>query len=126
MSMIVTDNRQSTAWRMHALVWAARNALALPAGDFVECGVFQGDMSHVVYHAAGLAGSGRRLYLFNSFEGIDPARVAPGEYGPSSNYVSHANAHYGRPGLYQSVCDRFAACPEVSVHRGYLPKRWTD
>src|ERR1700677_3806035 len=44
------DNRQSIAWRMHTLVWAARNAIALPAGDFVECGVFQGDMSHVVYH----------------------------------------------------------------------------
>jgi hypothetical protein len=50
------DNRQSIAWRMHTLVWSARHALALPAGDFVECGVFQGDMSHVVYHAAGLAG----------------------------------------------------------------------
>jgi FkbM family methyltransferase len=24
--------------------------------------------------------------------------------------------------LYQSVCDRFATCPEISVHRGYLPE----
>jgi O-methyltransferase len=116
------DNRQSIAWRMHTLVWAARNALALPVGDFVECGVFQGDMSHVVYHAAGLAGSGRRLHLFDSFEGIDPARVVPGEYGPSSNYVSQANTHYKRAGLYESVCDRFTTCPEVLVHRGFLPE----
>jgi O-methyltransferase len=116
------DNRQSIAWRMHTLVWAARHALALPEGDFVECGVFQGDMSHVVYHASGLARSGRRMHLFDSFEGIDPARVAPGEYRLSPNYVGQANAHYSRPDLYQSVCDRFATCPEISVHRGYLPE----
>jgi hypothetical protein len=116
------DNRQSIAWRMHTLVWAAKSALALPAGDFVECGVFQGDMSHVVYHAAGLTGSGRRMHLFDSFAGIDPARVAPGEYGPASNYVAHANAHYQRAGLYESVLARFADCPEISVHRGFLPE----
>jgi hypothetical protein len=47
------DDLQSIAWRMHTFVWAARNALQLE-GDFVECGVFKGDMSFVVYHAAGL------------------------------------------------------------------------
>lgn len=117
------DNRQSIAWRMHTLVWAARSALALPEGDFVECGVFQGDMSYVVYHAAGLAGSGRHMHLFDSFEGIDPGRTVPGEYGPSAeNYVSYANSHYKRTGLYEGVIDRFAGLPEVSVHKGFLPE----
>lgn len=116
------DDRQSIAWRMHTLVWAARHALALPDGDFVECGVFQGDMSLVVYHAASLSGSGRRMHLFDSFEGIDPARVLPGEYGTAADYVAQANAHYGRPGLHESVVARFAPFPEVSVHKGYLPE----
>jgi hypothetical protein len=116
------DDRQSIAWRMHTLVWAARQALQLPEGDFVECGVFQGDMSFVVYHAAGLAGSGRHMHLFDSFEGIDPKRVADGEYGLSPTYVEQANAHYKRAGLYESVRDRFAALPEVSVHKGFLPE----
>lgn len=116
------DNSQSIAWRMHTLVWAARHALALPEGDLVECGVFQGDMSFVVYHAAGVAGSGRHMHLFDSFEGIDPARVTPGEYGRSHDYVNKANAFYQRPGLYESVAARFAPCPEVSVHKGFLPE----
>ncbi len=115
------DNRQSIAWRLNTLVWAARQALQLPAGDFVECGVFQGDMSFVVYHAAGLAGSGRRLVLFDSFEGLDPAQIAPGEYGGNESYVEIANGYYRKPGLYESVVDRFAGNPEVSVHRGFLP-----
>jgi O-methyltransferase len=116
------DNRQSIAWRMHTLVWAGRQALQLPEGDFVECGVFQGDMSLMVYHAAGIAGSERRMHLFDSFDGIDPARAAAGEYGLSSNYIAESNVHYRRPGLYESVRDRFASMPEVSIHKGFLPE----
>ena len=82
------DHLQSIAWRMHTLVWAARNALRLPEGDLVECGVFQGDMSYVVYRAAGVAGSGRQMHLFDSFEGIDPNRAVPGEYHASPRYIA--------------------------------------
>ncbi len=116
------DDKQSIAWRMNTLVWAARHAGQLPEGDFVECGVFQGDMSYVVYHAAGLAQSGRHMHLFDSFEGIDPKRVAEGEYGLSPSYVDQANAHYQKAGLYEGVRDRFASLPEVSVHKGFLPE----
>lgn len=115
------DNRESIAWRLHTLVWAAREALALLAGDFVECGVFQGDMSWVVYNAAPLAGSGRRLHLFDSFEGLDPAQVREGEYGDNPGYVEIANSYYRRPDIHQSVVDRFASAPEVFVHKGFLP-----
>jgi O-methyltransferase len=116
------DNRQSIAWRMHTLVWAGKQALQLPTGDFVECGVFQGDMSFVVYHAAGLAGSRRRMHLFDSFQGIDPTRVADGEYQLSPNYVDHSNFYYRRAGLYEEVRHRFAQFPEVSVYKGFLPE----
>jgi O-methyltransferase len=116
------DNRQSIAWRIHTLVWAAREALRAPEGDFVECGVFQGDMSYVVYHAAGLAGAGRRLHLYDSFQGIHPDRLVEGEYRRSPDYLTMANAHYRRPDLYSSVVARFAPYPEVSVHKGFLPE----
>jgi hypothetical protein len=116
------DNQQSIAWRMNTLVWAARHAMELPEGDFVECGVFQGDMSYVVYHAADLAKSGRKMHLFDSFDGIDAARVVEGEYALSPNLVDHSNVFYKKAGLYESVCDRFAALPEVSVHKGFLPE----
>ena len=116
------DASQSIAWRLHTLIWAARQALHLPEGDLVECGVFQGDMSYAVYHAAGVAGSGRRMQLFDSFEGIDPKRALPGEYGLNPNLLNLANSHYEKQGLHDSVLRRFAPYPEVSVHKGFLPE----
>src|ERR1041384_1377354 len=41
------DSPHTIAWRLHTLVWAARNGLMLD-GDFVECGVFKGDFAWVV------------------------------------------------------------------------------
>jgi hypothetical protein len=116
------DTRQSIAWRMNTLVWAAKTALRLPKGDFVECGVFQGDMSLVVLLASGLLGSGRRLHLFDSFVGIDPARLTDGEYADFPNYVEMANSHYRKSYLHESVVARFAPYAEVSVHKGFLPE----
>ena len=116
------DDKQSIAWRMHTLVWAARHAMQLPAGDFVECGVFQGDMSLVVFQAAGLASSDRHLHLFDSFEGIDPARAVAGEYGVADRYIEQSNVFYGREGLHESVVKRFAPYPNVTVRKGFLPE----
>lgn len=116
------DALQSIAWRMNTLVWASKTALRLPEGDFVECGVFQGDMSLVVLLASGLRDSGRRLHLFDSFDGIDPARLAEGEYGGFPGYVEMANTHYRKAGLYEHVVARFAPYPQVSVRKGFLPE----
>jgi FkbM family methyltransferase len=48
--------------------------------------------------------------------------VARGEYPLTPNYIDHANTYYQRPDLHRSVCERFAGCKEVSVHRGFLPE----
>jgi len=46
-------------------------------GDVVECGVWRGGMSAGM---AMLLGSGRKYYLFDSFEGLPPAKELDGEY----------------------------------------------
>src|SRR6266576_1303250 len=46
------DGPDGIAWRLNTLVWAARCALEV-GGEFVECGVFKGDMSWVVLQAVG-------------------------------------------------------------------------
>jgi O-methyltransferase len=112
----------SIAWRLHTLVWAARQALALPDGDFVECGVFQGDMAHVVHSVTGMSGSGRRFFLFDSFEGFDPTITSEADYPDLHGYVEMANAYYRRPGLYDGVVARFAAHPEIVITKGFLPR----
>lgn len=46
------DGPDGIAWRLNTLCWAARCALRV-GGDFIECGVFKGDMSWVVAQVIG-------------------------------------------------------------------------
>src|SRR4029077_8144045 len=59
------------SWRLNTLVWAAQTALQIP-GDFVECGVYKGDMSWVITELVDLASARRSLYLYDTFEGFSP------------------------------------------------------
>jgi hypothetical protein len=109
------------AWRLHTLVWAARSALELPHGDFVECGTFKGDMAFVITEVTRLAQSGRRFHLYDSFAGFDPAQSSQDDFADLPGFFAMANAVYSEPGLHESVMRRFAEKRYVSVHRGYLP-----
>lgn len=101
----------SLLWRLHVLCWCAGNALRLE-GDFVECGVYRGFMTAVAAQYLDFAVQPRRWHLYDTFEGIPGAQLDPGHVNPAS---------YQEPGLYESVIRRFAAFPNVSVHRGSVP-----
>ena len=66
----VTDEQeQSLIWRLHTLVWAAKNALTVE-GDFVECGVFKGFCSEVILKYLDFQDIPRRAFLYDTFEGL--------------------------------------------------------
>jgi O-methyltransferase len=115
------DAPGSIAWRLHTLVWAVQHALKLPAGDFVECGVFKGDMTWVVVSVLGDALSKRRFYLYDSFEGFSPKLSGPDDFPGSPGFFDFAQRAYSSPGLFESVSRRFAGLPYVQVIRGFLP-----
>ena len=110
------------AWRLHTLVWAARHALALPEGDFVECGTFKADMAFVITETTTLAQSGRAFHLYDSFEGLHPELSSPEDFPELPGYIEMANAHYRQPGLYDAVVNRFREKHYVTVHKGFLPE----
>jgi hypothetical protein len=114
---------QTIAWRLHTLIWAAQSALALPAGDFVECGVFKGDMAWMVGQVTNFAATGRQFWLFDSFSGFDPSQATDGDFPDNPGFVALANAVYGKDGLYESVVARFQGLPWYQVHRGFLPAK---
>jgi hypothetical protein len=116
------DSPQTIAWRLHTLVWAAEQAVALPAGDFVECGVFKGDMAWVVATLMGEKLAGRTFYLYDSFAGFAPALASPDDYPDNPGFIDFANRFYQAPDLYEAVVARFAAMPNVRITRGYLPE----
>jgi hypothetical protein len=114
--------RQRDAWRLHTLVWAAGQALALADGDFVECGVFRGNMSWFVGEVLELRNTSRTIYLYDSFQGLDPRLEQPGDYfdaGP--DFLKEANAHYAVPNLAHTVAERFSGWHNYRVISGFLP-----
>jgi O-methyltransferase len=115
------DSPFTIAWRLHTLVWAARSALALPDGDFVECGVFHGDMSWVVATVTDFATSGRQFHLYDSFEGFDPAQTTDEDFPDLPGFLLFANEIYQAEGLWEGVHSRFADLPYFHLHRGFLP-----
>jgi O-methyltransferase len=108
-------------WRFHTLIWAARQALTV-AGDFIECGVYEGDMSWVLTEMIDLAAAGRRLHLFDTFAGFSPRYSSPADYPDRPEFFALADRDYRRPEIYEHVKQRFAAKPYVTIHRGTVPE----
>ena len=62
----------------------ARESLALP-GDFVELGCYEGDTSLLLAELLRETGSGKKLWLHDSFEGL-PAKTAEDESAAGENF----------------------------------------
>lgn len=114
------------AWRINTLVWAARNALRLPEGDLVECGVFKGDFAWSVSRICNIPASGRRFFLYDSFEGLHPTLSQAEDYPEAPQHLDFANAQYRINGLYEQVAARFADMHNVIVQKGFLPEALTQ
>ena len=108
------------AWRLNTLCWAARCALHA-GGDFVECGVFKGDMAWVVAEVVGAANI-PQFYLFDSFEGFSQAYSSAEDFPELPGFLDFANEVYRQKGMYEYVRDRFAIYPNFRVIRGFLPQ----
>jgi hypothetical protein len=106
------------AWRLNTLIWAGRRALEL-GGDFVECGVYRGDMSWFVAQVLG-AENIPHFYLYDSFSGFSSKLTSPDDFG-SSSFMDFANRAYQENGLYESVVARFSHYPNFTVIKGFLP-----
>jgi len=114
------DGPDTISWRLNTLVWAARVAARLE-GDFVECGVFKGDMAYTVVKCVGFDRLPKTFHLYDSFEGYSPQYTSAADFPNNPNFLDMANAAYRSPGLYERVRDRFAAYPNVKVVRGFVP-----
>lgn len=108
------------SWRYNTLVWAARQALRVD-GDFVECGVYRGDMSWVVTEMVDLPAHARTLYLFDTFSGFSSKYSSSLDYPDAPQFFDFANRSYGQAGLYEEVVTRFATKPYVKVISGVVP-----
>lgn len=98
------QHERGIIWRTAVLVWAARQARRREGG-FVECGCYAGTSMRIVMDVVDL--SDREVFLYDLFE-----------HDPSMAH--HAMPEHG-PDLFGRVTARFAAEPNVSVIRGFVP-----
>ncbi len=115
-----TDEDRGRAWRIHTLIWAARNVIGLK-GDFVECGVFEGFMSDMVIQYLDFGNTDKTFYLYDTFEGFSEKYSSPSDFPGQEGFYHFANEVYGKPGLYESVRERFAKYSNVKVIKGVVP-----
>lgn len=108
------------AWRLNTLVWAAARGLQLN-GDFVECGVFKGDMASVILNVLGPEKISR-YFLYDSFEGFSTKYSSDEDYPLNAGFLAFANKHYREAGIYERVAARFKPYKNVTVIKGFLPE----
>lgn len=107
-------------WRYNTLVWAARQAL-LVEGDFIECGVYQGDMSWVLTEMVDLASHSRTMYLYDTFSGFSDKYSSAADYPDAPQLFEMLQRDYVRGSIYPSVVARFSGKHYVQVFRGVVP-----
>lgn len=111
---------QTISWRLHTLVWAAKCGLALE-GDFVECGVFKGDMSWVISQTVDFAARGKQFYLYDTYDGFAEKYSSDEDFPDNPGFIDYANQFYRDPGLYQYVVERFKTRQDIKVIKGIVP-----
>lgn len=114
----------TVAWRLHTLVWAASNGLALD-GDFVECGVFKGDFAWVVARATDFARQPKTFYLYDTFAGFAPAYSSAADFPEAPGFFDFADNIYKDPAIYQEVLRKFRDFPNVRIIKGVVPDSFT-
>ena len=108
------------SWRYHTLIWSARSCLALP-GDFVECGVYRGDMTWMITENVDLAGAGKNFYIYDTFSGLDAKYSSKDDFPEAPEFYSFANREYSATDIEEYVRQRFKNKSFVIVTKGVVP-----
>lgn len=102
-------------WRVHVILWAAGLGLKLD-GDFVECGVNTGIFSLAVAEYHQFCRSGRKFFLFDTFQGTPEDQMNPDE---RAKRLSDNAAFY--PDCYEQAKKNFSPYPNMELIRGRVP-----
>lgn len=108
------DQEKSLLWRMHTLVWAAKNALHVE-GDFVECGVLEGFCSDVIFKTIDFGGQERSAYLYDTFSETLPEETSTAHERENWQYTANDES------AYANVCNKFSIYKNVHIVKGVVP-----
>jgi hypothetical protein len=89
-------------------------------GDFVECGVWRGGMSAAI---AEVLGKDRTVHLFDSFEGLPPAREIDGAAAINWQRATESPSYFDNCRAEESFAREamaMAAHPKFTINRGWF------
>ncbi len=81
------ESPDGISWRYNTLIWAAKSCIRRP-GDFVECGVFRGDMTWMITEMVDLQSAGKRFYLYDTFAGQEPKYSSKDDFPDSGDFFN--------------------------------------
>jgi hypothetical protein len=114
------ESPDGISWRYNTLIWAAHICLALP-GDFVECGVYRGDMAWMITRTIDLSGAGKTFYLYDTFGGFDLRHSSEADFPDAPNFFAFANQVYSAADIEDQVRQRFRNDRYIVVTKGSVP-----
>lgn len=117
--LATTNQEKSLIWRLHTLAWAAKNALNVE-GDFVECGVFKGFSSEVLFKYLDFQDIPRQAYLYDTFEGL-PDKTSTEKERQTWDYTM-----YDSETIYAEVREKFSKYKNVKITRGIVPDSFEE
>jgi O-methyltransferase len=103
-------------WRVHVVLWAARNALNIK-GDFVECGVYKGGFCNSIFNYLDFASSGKKYWLFDSYKFQFYTKNSSKE---EVDYLNKKYKNYINISYLDEVKKRFTNKP-VEIVEGLVP-----
>jgi len=109
----------SIQWRVRVCIWAAQQGASLE-GDFVECGCYTGTYSSAIadYLDFG-AMTDRKLYLFDTFNGIALDLLSEEEQRKAAGFASKNERYY--KDFYEVTRRNFEHLPNVELIKGRVP-----
>jgi O-methyltransferase len=119
------ESPDGIAWRYNVLIWAARTCLALP-GDFVECGVYRGDMTWMVTQNVDIRNSGKIFYLYDTFSGFAPQYSSEADFPDAPHLYQFIDNVYRASDIEDQVRRRFRGLHYVVVTKGIVPDVLTE
>jgi O-methyltransferase len=111
---------QGISWRYNTLIWAARTCLAVP-GDFIECGVYRGDMTWMMTEMVDLRGVSKKFYIYDTFTGLAPQYSSKADFPGAPEYLKHIDKDYRASDIEGYVRNRFRNKEYVVVTKGMVP-----
>jgi hypothetical protein len=107
-------------WRYNTLIWAARNCLRVP-GDFVECGIFRGDMTWMITEMVDLPSANKNFYIYDTFTGFSSQYSSAADFPGAPHFLQYTDKDYKAPDIESVVRARFQDKNYVKVIKGVVP-----